>query len=366
MNRKKGFTLIELLVVIAIIAILAAILYPVFKKVRDRAFDAQCISNLNQIGKAILLYKDDYDGYYPPFALLDYTIAGSPAAFVSPYRMFLGRPVWPMPYLLDPYLKGGPDMWDHEPKGDMLSGMGIYNYDAGSYNYGGVNPNLAMGVIGIGAGTIELPMDYACNPVVHLRNCSNIDTDKWDAWSDWFWPATQASGGGGGDGSFRGWAPTLHESQVNWPSMQQSLGDARTITFGCNSNEWTNCQYGFDMTSPNRRHMGHANVLACDGHIWQATRAFNNDCRRANPAAGISGRTANNSPFPDGGYWSRKGNTDPLDDTYWINNPPAGKDIILDTQLHTQGSPNTPLAIWAWDDTDGEAYTTGRPLYTTW
>jgi prepilin-type N-terminal cleavage/methylation domain-containing protein/prepilin-type processing-associated H-X9-DG protein len=61
MRRTKGFTLIELLVVIAIIAILAAILFPVFAQARDKARQAACLSNTKQIATAIHLYIQDYD-----------------------------------------------------------------------------------------------------------------------------------------------------------------------------------------------------------------------------------------------------------------------------------------------------------------
>lgn len=59
--RDKGFTLIELLVVIAIIAILAAILFPVFAKAREKARTASCQSNLKQLSTAMLMYLQDYD-----------------------------------------------------------------------------------------------------------------------------------------------------------------------------------------------------------------------------------------------------------------------------------------------------------------
>jgi len=62
---SSGFTLIELLVVIAIIAILAAILFPVFARAREKAREASCISNLKQIGLAVHMYAQDYDELTP-------------------------------------------------------------------------------------------------------------------------------------------------------------------------------------------------------------------------------------------------------------------------------------------------------------
>jgi len=63
--KRRGFTLIELLVVIAIIAILAAILFPVFAKAREKARAASCMSNLKQLATSVLMYKQDFNGNYP-------------------------------------------------------------------------------------------------------------------------------------------------------------------------------------------------------------------------------------------------------------------------------------------------------------
>ena len=66
MARRRAFTLIELLVVIAIIAILAAILFPVFAQAREKARSTQCLSNCKQIASAVYMYVQDYDETYSP------------------------------------------------------------------------------------------------------------------------------------------------------------------------------------------------------------------------------------------------------------------------------------------------------------
>jgi len=66
MKKHRGFTLIELLVVIAIIAILAAILFPVFARAREKARQASCLSNIKQITNAAMMYVQDYDETLPP------------------------------------------------------------------------------------------------------------------------------------------------------------------------------------------------------------------------------------------------------------------------------------------------------------
>jgi prepilin-type N-terminal cleavage/methylation domain-containing protein/prepilin-type processing-associated H-X9-DG protein len=67
-HKRRAFTLIELLVVIAIIAILAAILFPVFAQAREKARAITCASNLKQLGTSIAMYVQDYDEQYPHFS----------------------------------------------------------------------------------------------------------------------------------------------------------------------------------------------------------------------------------------------------------------------------------------------------------
>jgi prepilin-type N-terminal cleavage/methylation domain-containing protein/prepilin-type processing-associated H-X9-DG protein len=93
MNRRMGFTLIELLVVIAIIAILAAILFPVFAQAREKARAISCVSNLKQLGLAYRMYEDDYDEMVVP----DYEYVGGQPA---------GHLLW-YPDLMYPYVKNG-------------------------------------------------------------------------------------------------------------------------------------------------------------------------------------------------------------------------------------------------------------------
>jgi len=104
-ERTQGFTLIELLVVVAIIGILAAILFPVFARARENARRANCLSNLKQIGLAMMQYVQDYDGKYftrtfPSGAKAGANVAGAPT-WMPPNLNVTSTANW----FLEPYIK---------------------------------------------------------------------------------------------------------------------------------------------------------------------------------------------------------------------------------------------------------------------
>ena len=105
-SRRSAFTLVEILVVVGIIGLLAAILFPVFNMVRRRSYGATCISNLKQLGVAVNLYTQDYDGLFPR--------GGDPTDLNTPLWHEAADGVYeqqvnelaPLTFVVRPYLKG--------------------------------------------------------------------------------------------------------------------------------------------------------------------------------------------------------------------------------------------------------------------
>lgn len=141
-RASRGFTLIELLVVIAIIAILAAILFPVFAQAREAARKASCLSNANQIGKATLMYTQDYDECYYPHRHNSGTDS-NPLLAQYPQLTGTARNITPWIVLLQPYTKNlGVFKCPSNPKGWVGSNIDGVSCGAAGCNgvgYGGQN-----------------------------------------------------------------------------------------------------------------------------------------------------------------------------------------------------------------------------------
>ena len=86
-KKAQGFTLIELLVVISIIAVLAAILFPVFARARENARRASCMSNMKQIALGFMMYTQDYDEHYPMAAYHGATVNNNPGQQQTDHSM---------------------------------------------------------------------------------------------------------------------------------------------------------------------------------------------------------------------------------------------------------------------------------------
>jgi prepilin-type N-terminal cleavage/methylation domain-containing protein len=94
-GSRKGFTLIELLVVVAIIIILAMILMGAFMKAQDKAKEAMCIAHGRQLGMAMLMYVDDYDGVFPGHFVspIDGSLSAVPYPWNDPTEYFYNHPI---------------------------------------------------------------------------------------------------------------------------------------------------------------------------------------------------------------------------------------------------------------------------------
>ena len=165
-GSRQAFTLIELLVVIAIIAILAAILFPVFAQAREKARQIACLSNMKQIGTAMMLYNQDYDEALVPYR---HTATGSnlnPFA-ANPLVKGSGKDAIFFSQLLQPYTKSydvfkcpsNPNGWvnvdDVTGQVDNFQSYGGQNsYAANSYVFRGNRLDTSGTISG---GTMTLP-----------------------------------------------------------------------------------------------------------------------------------------------------------------------------------------------------------------
>lgn len=148
---RHGFTLIELLVVIAIIAVLAALLFPVFAQARDKARAASCSSNARQIGLAVMLYSQDYDEHYPS------NHQGIYFVLTQPYMR--NNQTWRCPSFSGVYTVGPCFLMNNAPGcGDMELQRVVTGWLANSDVFGGWDnsPPFQLSRVGEPSGTVLL------------------------------------------------------------------------------------------------------------------------------------------------------------------------------------------------------------------
>jgi prepilin-type N-terminal cleavage/methylation domain-containing protein/prepilin-type processing-associated H-X9-DG protein len=160
---RRAFTLIELLVVIAIIAILAAILFPVFAEARERARIASCTSNCRQIGMAVQMYATDADENLP--------YSGVYGANHPVYRQGYGWSMWVI--LLDPYIKNrgvwgcpsGRDQFAGPPQDRIKVNLAYNEYLF--HNYGGWSSLAKLASAPAGVAGVGVIADSSLGGVYH-------------------------------------------------------------------------------------------------------------------------------------------------------------------------------------------------------
>ena len=253
--KKRGFTLIELLVVIAIIAILAAILFPVFQKVRENARRTNCVSNLKQIGLGVLQYNQDYDERFPMVDFISPSVGGE-------FRWYNA---------VGPYIKNG-----------STYGNGYYNGAGGIWtcpdlpvpqpgNYG-ANWLLMPSGVGVGANcnssgcngwvpptlaALQAPSDtvMVAEKGMNVGNTSELQFQPWEG----MWTAQ------GGGTAANNYAYSDHVD-LNGTTGDCDLTPDMT-TYGAGP-QWNTC----DMMPRYRHQSNTSDFLFADGHVKSIQR----------------------------------------------------------------------------------------------
>jgi prepilin-type N-terminal cleavage/methylation domain-containing protein/prepilin-type processing-associated H-X9-DG protein len=180
-NVKKGFTLIELLVVIAIIAILAAILFPVFGRARENARRSSCQSNLKQIGLGVKQYVQDYDEKFPlqgVNAQVGWAIAIQP--YIKSTQLFQCPSETNPPANVDPTVTAS---YGNAGFSDYWYNQNLSNQSEASLNFisntlmngDGTNGAANYGMIGTGATSLNVPADGTATGSVFNRSTASTD-----------------------------------------------------------------------------------------------------------------------------------------------------------------------------------------------
>lgn len=254
-RRSTGFTLIELLVVIAIIAILAAILFPVFAQARDKARGVSCLSNMKQLALGAAMYANDYDSHY---------VSSGGDCYGAPPGCSINTPKPSMQWqwTIYPYVKN----WQvyrcpsdpHEP-----------NHIATSYtenNWGTNDHNASAG--GVNEARTDKPGETALlleggntgwqDTAVQAENAKMVaDYTTWTQWnrvvhtqSDWNWTDKMPRHGDGGNVAFldghakyrimRGWCAAGKKvgNNIPWTMMDNGWNKGGSNVKGQLPSDW--------------------------------------------------------------------------------------------------------------------------------
>jgi prepilin-type N-terminal cleavage/methylation domain-containing protein/prepilin-type processing-associated H-X9-DG protein len=253
-RHRAGFTLIELLVVIAIIAILAAILFPVFAQARQKARQTACLSNMKQIGLAIMQYNTDYDETYP---VGNYTFGAQTSWAQLAWAGHIQAYAKNTDILLCP----------NAPKAD-LDNCADANVLPGP---GGVNA--------VFCASATAPLGNAVAPAIKvpLRNIGC---------NEWVFYRIQAPYSGARQ------PISVAENEVGRPASLPLIADStyvlipdptRIMAASHQGTRWFDYNGPVDSLDPkNARHNGGANIVYGDGHAkWSNQKAMGPDATRA-------------------------------------------------------------------------------------
>jgi len=257
LRTKRAFTLIELLVVIAIIAILAAILFPVFAQAREKARAITCISNQKQLGLGIMMYLEDYDECFPQNQYYD-----GPG--------FNDQHVWSD--MIYPYIKNGDLSKNGAGQLVQWGTSGIYlcpDFPQPVQNAYGINWSLAMD----GSNPWSNP-----EPVVVAAHLASVTTpaavillaEKGRNDASWGWPQFEPW-----EWSWTDYVAPVNGQQTHFgphydldPTGNNPNGTRGDCDYSTSSGSppWDSCNL-----FPRYRHTGTTNVTFCDGHTKAMT-----------------------------------------------------------------------------------------------
>jgi len=310
-KTRNGFTLIELLVVIAIIAILAAILFPVFAQAREKARAIACLSQSKQLALAVIQYSQDFDEKVPG-GMDGY--ASQPAGNTNHAPGAQGGSGYAGQ--IYPYVKSVGVFHCPDDSTSGVAGSGPLVGQAFHLSSFALNSNLATGIPNAGwpagcqgSDSISLAAENSPAKTVALFEVTGsngywLDKETPDFTSPY---ATYCGGSPGGDGLGDNYDPTGYNSQANGATSTSGDGHLKYATGYLNGATQNLGQYA----APKGRHQDGANYIMCDGHAkWlkpesvspgytAASETANQiDQAAGGVAAGTSGHFSNGSTSP--------------------------------------------------------------------